>query len=118
MITVYGLKNCDTCRTALKWLTAEHIAHDFRDVRKDGVSEGDLRRWLEALGPDGLVNRRGATWRQLDEMEKLIRSDDELVQLVLQYPALIKRPVFVRDNVVLVGFKDEQKMALKAMSAT
>ncbi len=115
MITVYGLKNCDTCRSALKWLAAEAITYAFKDVRKDGVSEGDLRHWLKELGPDTLVNRRGTTWRQLDEIEKLVSSDDDLVQLVLKNPALIKRPVFVQGNTVIVGFKDEQKAAVKGL---
>ena len=50
MITVYGLKNCDTCRKALKWLEAEGIAHEFRDLRADGFDEEDVRRWLAAAG--------------------------------------------------------------------
>ncbi|NQV44102.1 MAG: Spx/MgsR family RNA polymerase-binding regulatory protein [Rhodospirillales bacterium] len=117
MITVYGLKNCDTCRIALKWLAAENIAHTFKDVRKDGVSEDDIRRWLKELGPDTLVNRRGTTWRQLDEMEKLVSSDDDLIQLLLKHPALIKRPVFEAGDAVIVGFKDEQKTAVKDLMA-
>ena len=113
MITVYGLKNCDTCRNAFKWLSAENIDHQFRDVRKDGLSEDDVRHWLRTVGPDTLVNRRGTTWRQLDEVEKFVSSDDDLTQLLLKHPALIKRPVFVVGDTVLVGFKDEQKAALK-----
>ncbi len=116
MITVFGLKNCDTCRKALKWLETENIAHEFKDVRKDGIGEQDVRHWLKAVGPDTLVNRRGTTWRQLDEVEKFVSSDDDLTQLILKYPALIKRPVFVSVDTVLVGFKDEQKSALLGYS--
>lgn len=113
MLTVYGLKNCDSCRNALKWLTVENIDHQFFDVRKGGLSGDNVRHWLKQVGPDTLVNRRGTTWRQLDETEKLVSSDEELTALLLKHPALIKRPVFVARDNVFVGFKDEQKAALK-----
>lgn len=114
MITVYGLKNCDTCRKALKWLEAEGIAFTFRDVRKDGLAEDDVRTWLGKTGPNILVNQRGTTWRQLDEVEKLVSSDEDLTALILKYPAIMKRPVFVKGDDVIVGFKNEQMQALKA----
>jgi len=113
MIFIHGLKNCDTCRSALKWLASENIDHEFRDVRKDGLSEDDIQHWLSEVGPDTLVNRRGTTWRQLDEVEKLVSSDEDLIELLLKYPALIKRPVFVAGEAVIVGFKDEQKATVK-----
>lgn len=108
MITVYGLKNCDTCRKALKWLDAESIAFEFRDVRKDGLAAEDVGNWLKQTGPDVLINQRGTTWRQLDEVEKFVSSDEELTALVLKHPAIMKRPVFVKGDAVIVGFKDEQ----------
>ncbi|MBT3556811.1 MAG: Spx/MgsR family RNA polymerase-binding regulatory protein [Rhodospirillales bacterium] len=109
---VYGLKNCDTCRAAIKWLDAEGITHQFRDVRKDGLDAGDVKNWLETMGADTLVNRRGTTWRQLDEADKAKTSDADLADLILRHPAIMKRPVFVTDTSVIVGFKDEQKAAL------
>ena len=112
MITVYGLKNCDTCRAALKWLDAEDIAYEFRDVRKDGLDAGDVKDWLGAVGADTLVNRRGTTWRQLSDADKAKTSAADLTDLILKYPAIMKRPVFVTDDAVIVGFKDEQKSAL------
>lgn len=112
MIDVYGLKNCDTCRKALKWLEAEGIEYRFLDVRKDGLDDKAVIQWLAAVGPDTLVNRRGTTWRNLDELETFVSSDDELAALILKYPAIVKRPVFIKDDQVIVGFKDEQKAAL------
>lgn len=114
MIRVYGLRNCDTCRKALKWLDAEGMAYDFHDVRKDGLNADDVLDWLKKTGPEILVNRRGTTWRNLSETEKLVSSDQELVTLLLANPAVIKRPVFVKGDAVIVGFKDEQKVALQA----
>jgi arsenate reductase len=113
MMIVYGLKNCDTCRSAIKWLKAEGIDHIFQDFRKDGLNANSIRCWLEAVGSDTLLNRRGTTWRKLDEVQKQFNSDQELINLLQEYPALIKRPVFENGTSVIVGFKDEQKTALK-----
>ena len=63
MLKVYGLKNCDTCRKALNWLQSENIEHQFLDIRKDGFSEVELKRWLSVLGHEQLINRRGTSWR-------------------------------------------------------
>ena len=63
MITIHGLKKCDTCRAALNWLQSEGLAHQFSDVRKDGVSEADMKAWVASLGWEALLNRRGTTWR-------------------------------------------------------
>jgi len=113
MITVYGLKNCDTCRKALKWLGAEGMAHQFHDIRNPAPDAETIGQWLAAAGPDVLVNRRGTTWRNLGETEKLVTTDAELTALLTEHPAVIKRPVFVKGDSVIVGFKDEQKAALR-----
>ena len=115
---VYGLKNCDTCRNAIKWLKAESIDHTFQDFRKDGLNADSIRCWLQAVGVDTLLNRRGTTWRNLDEAQKQFNSDQDLVTLILKHPALIKRPVFENAESVIVGFKDEQKTALKNLLAS
>ena len=113
MLTVFGLKNCDTCRNALKWLTQEGIEHVFHDLRKDGLTEGDLDNWIAALGWETLLNRRGTTWRKLDDATKASVDDASAQALMLEQPAMIKRPVFVVDGSVLCGFKDAEKAALK-----
>ena len=70
MITVYGLKNCDTCRKAMKWLDEQGLRHQFIDVRKDGVEEADITRWIDAVGWETLLNKRGTTWRGLGDAVK------------------------------------------------
>lgn len=118
MMIVYGLKNCDTCRKALKWLDSERIAYEFRDVRKDGLDLGDVQSWLATVGADTLINRRGTTWRQLDAADKSVTTDADLAALIVRHPAIMKRPVFVTGATgetgasTIVGFKDEQKAAL------
>ena len=103
MLTVYGIKQCDTCRKALKWLTAQGIEHRFHDFRVDGLSRDTLRDWLESSFADKLVNRRSTTWRQLTEAQRQSKGDD-LLDLLMEHPTLIKRPVFVTDRIAVVGF--------------
>ena len=67
MISIYGLKNCDTCRKALKWLEAEGIAHELKDIRADGFSDAQLDNWVATTGWETLLNRRGTTWRKLSD---------------------------------------------------
>ena len=103
MLTIYGIKQCDTCRKALKWLTAQGIEHRFHDFRVDGLSRDTLRDWLESSFADKLVNRRSTTWRQLTEAQRQSKGDD-LLDLLMEHPTLIKRPVFVTDRIAVVGF--------------
>ena len=113
--TVYGLKNCDTCRKARKWLDAEGIAHDFVDVRADGIDEPEIGRWAAAVGWESLINRRGTTWRGLSEADRAAAQGGEgATGLVAAHPALIKRPVFESGARVLIGFTDAVKAELKA----
>lgn len=115
MIVVSGLKSCDTCRKARAWLGAEGVEHRFHDLRADGLQEGQALRWLKAVGPDRLINRRGTTWRGLGEAERSVTDEAGQVALLVAHPALIKRPVFEHGDAVLVGFDDAARAALKAI---
>lgn len=107
MITVYGIKQCDTCRKALKWMEAQGIEHQFHDFCVDGLEKALLRGWLNSGFADQLVNRRSTTWRQLSDQQRAMQGDDQL-QLLLDNPTLIKRPVFVADDILAVGFKPQE----------
>ena len=115
MLTVYGLKNCDTCRNAIKWLNQEGINHVFHDVRKDGLSATEMSDWTDKIGWETLLNRRGTTWRKLDDEIKASIDESSAKALMLEQPAMIKRPVFVAGDVILCGFKDAEKTALKSL---
>lgn len=114
MVTVYGLKNCDTCRKALKWLDAEGVDHRFHDVRADGVSQDDIASWAGQAGWETLLNRRGTTWRGLADADREDVDESKAVALMAAHPALIKRPVFDIGGKVTVGFGDQSKDALKS----
>ena len=109
---LYGLKNCDSCRKARKWLDANDHEYEFIDVREDTPSVHTLKAWHEALG-DGILNRRGTTWRQLSANEQA-RAVDSLPALLQDHPALIKRPVLVNAAKLLCGFDENSwKKALE-----
>lgn len=110
---MYGLKNCDTCRKAMKWLESQGVAYEFMDVRKDGVSAAEIAAWAGNVGVESLLNRRGTTWRGLSDADKAKGEGEGAIALMAAHPALIKRPVFVRDGDVRVGFADEVREFLK-----
>lgn len=116
MITVYGLKNCDTCRKALTWLKAEKIAHHFVDFKTDGVSKADVTRFVKAVGAEKLLNKASTTWRSLGDEVKgdAPLTEAKAIALMVEHPALIKRPVFVGGATILSGFKEPEMKALKA----
>ena len=96
---VWGLKNCDTCRKAVKALEAAGHAFDYVDVRADGVDRADLERFHAVFG-EALVNKRSTTWRGLSEGE---RAGDPIALLV-QHPTLMKRPVIEDGDRLTLGW--------------
>lgn len=103
MLTVYGIKQCDTVRKALKWLDQQGINHQFHDFRTDGLQAGLLEDWLASEFTGKLVNRRSTTWRQLSDDQRQFEGE-ALLNLLMEHPTLIKRPVFVTDQIIAVGF--------------
>ena len=112
MIEVYGLNNCDTCRKARKWLTAEGVEHEFHDIRKANLDDKVIAGWAGKAGWETLLNRRGTTWRGLPAPDKESVDEASAVKLMAAHPALIKRPVFVMSGDVLVGFTAGVQKAL------
>lgn len=111
MITVYGIKQCDTCRKALRWLGEESVEHEFHDLRTDGLDADRVGRWLASPFAGQLVNRRSTTWRTLSEAEKT-SVGEALTALLLQHPTLIKRPVFTaNDGIIAIGFDAPRLLA-------
>ncbi|MDX1496545.1 MAG: Spx/MgsR family RNA polymerase-binding regulatory protein [Salinisphaeraceae bacterium] len=112
--TVYGIKACDTCRKAVRWLNEQGIEAQLYDLREDGLPKGLLTDWLRELGAESLVNRRSTTWRELDETqrEKAMGSDAE--SILLQHPTLIKRPLVQVNGQWVNGFSARQYETLFA----
>lgn len=111
MLTVYGIKSCDTCRRALRWLDANDIEYRFHDLRDDGIDRPTLARWVERVGWETLLNRRSLTWRNLDAAERDDPGSDKAISLMLEYPTLVKRPVIEADRFTAVGFSEKRLSA-------
>ena len=109
MITLYGIPNCDTVKKARTWLTERGVEYSFHDFKKQGVPTDQVDGWLKAVGWETLVNRKGTTWRKLDESERAAVVDNASAKaFVLANASVIKRPVVQwNDGTVTVGFDAE-----------
>lgn len=107
---VYGIKNCNTVKSALEWLRANGIPFEFHDFKSQGVSEEKLKSWIKQTGWERLVNRKGMTWRQLDENTKSkITNDSAAISLMSEKTSVIKRPLIEKDGKVLaLGFDEPE----------
>ena len=109
-ITVHGIPNCDTVKKARAWLDDHGVAYRFHDFRKDGLAPEKVDRWIAAGGWEPLVNRKGTTWRQLDERLRADVADAASARaLMLAQPSVIKRPVIEWPaGAVTVGFDPDR----------
>ncbi len=115
MIDVYGIKNCDTVKKARDWLEAEGIGYRFHDFKAEGLDAATAGRWIQILGRDTVLNRRGTTWRKLSPAQQVVSSDADAVTLVTAQPSLVKRPVIDTGKTLTAGFGDEQRQVLKSL---
>ncbi len=112
---LYGLKNCDTCKKAMKALDAAGMKIEFHDVREDGVTKAQLAKWAKAAGWEKLLNKSSTTWRGLDDADKDGITEKKALTLMAAHPTLIKRPIIENGPTqVFVGWsKDVQDKVLK-----
>ena len=102
--TVFGIRNCDTMKKAFAWLEANGVAYAFVDYKKAGVAQGRLPDWNGRAGWQKLLNTRGLMWKKLSDAERADVDEAKALQLMAQYPSLIKRPVVEAGGALLVGF--------------
>ncbi len=108
MNILYGIPNCDTIRKAKKWLTAAGVEFQFHDFRKDGLESSQLQQWIDQVGWEVLLNKRGTTWRQIPAEQKASIDETSAIALLLEHPAMIKRPVLESNGLsqIEVGFSE------------
>jgi arsenate reductase len=104
MVTIYGIKNCETMKKSFAWCDARGVEFVFHDYKKQGVDRDRLDQWCQHLGWKSLVNMRGTTWRKLTPEQHAISTQEEAVALMLEHPSLIKRPIVETGTQLLVGF--------------
>ncbi|MET0220331.1 MAG: ArsC family reductase [Tardiphaga sp.] len=107
MITIYGIKNCDTMKKARAWLDGHGVAYSFHDYKTAGIDQATLQRWAKQAGWEVLLNRAGTTFRKLDDSSKQDLDEAKAIALMCEQPSMIKRPVLDIDGKLLVGFKPE-----------
>lgn len=107
MIKVYGLKNCSTCVKAQKWLEAQGKAFEFIDYRAQPVAPETILAWATQVSWAKLINKASTSWRALSDEQKQASSDEQFLALVAEHPTLIKRPVLVEQERIVLGFKPE-----------
>jgi len=112
MTTLYGIRNCDTMRKARRWLDGHGVDYAYHDLRSDGLERTMLQDWMAALGWEALLNRRGTTWRRLPETVRAAINREVAADLMVEHPAIIRRPVLEHDGQLYVGFSSDRYRAI------
>ena len=105
-MVIFGIKNCDTVKKARRWLDANDVDFTFHDFRQEGLKQETIEVWLRKVSWETLLNKRGMTWRQLDDPRKEQMNETIAIELMLENPTLIKRPVMTVNDDCFVGFKE------------
>jgi arsenate reductase (glutaredoxin) len=102
--TIYGIKNCDTMKKAFAWLDSHGVPYAFHDYKTAGIDADHLKAWSKQVGWEVLLNTRGTTWRKLTPAQQEKIDEAKAIQLMIENPSLIKRPVLDTGKELLVGF--------------
>ena len=116
MIELYGIPNCDTMKKARRWLDDHGIEYRFHDYKKEGVDEARLRAWADRVGWETLLNRRGMMWRKLPAGVRESIDEASAMKIMRETPSIIKRPVLVDGDRILVGFSEDSYSTLLEQS--
>ena len=112
-VTLYGIPNCDQVKKARNWLEAHHVEYAFHDFKKRGLSAGLARGWIDAAGVERVINRKGTTWRALDDTRKAMADKPPgALSLVTDNPSLVKRPVLESGGKLTIGFDPDTYASL------
>jgi arsenate reductase len=112
LVTIYGIKNCDTMKKARAWLDKNGIDYAFHDYKTAGIDRERLERWVKKVGWETLLNRAGTTFKKLPDRDKNGVGETKAIALMLKQPSMIKRPVLdAGGGKLLVSFKPEQYAA-------
>ncbi len=108
MLTVYGIKSCDTCRKARKYFAENDIEFRFHDVRDDGLDIQMLERWSGRIDWTKLLNKQSLTWRKIPEVDRSGMGESKAFALMIENPTLVKRPVLESETFIAVGFSEKR----------
>ncbi len=114
-VTLYGIKTCDTIRKARRWLTDQSIEFTFHDFRSAGLDKSQLSQWADELGWELLLNKRSTTWKNLAPDIKESMGRHSALDIMLEQPTIIKRPILDLGNKRVVGFSEQNYRAVFAL---
>ena len=104
MITLYGIKNCDTVKKARRWLEQHDVDYTFHDFREDGIDRSAVAEWIGELGWESVVNKRSTSWKALDESVRNGMDEASAVSAIMDQPTLVKRPLLDTGAERFTGF--------------
>lgn len=110
MITLYAIPNCNTVKKARSWLAENNIEYNFHNYKKLGVDKATLQQWVDELGWEVIINRKGMTWRKLDEAIRESMDADKAIDIMLENQSIIKRPLIIKDDKKILGFNENDYM--------
>lgn len=105
---VYGIPNCGSVKKARVLLEEQGKSYEFIDFKKQPPSTQLINTWVSEAGLERVLNKRGTTWRKLDDVQKAQTQQSDLIELMAQQPSLIKRPIIETGTTLLVGFDAEK----------
>jgi arsenate reductase len=107
ILTLHGIKACDTMKKARDWLDARGLAYRFHDYKAVGIDKATLEAWSAKVGWEVLLNRSGTTFRKLPDADRAGLDQARAIALMAAQPSMIKRPVLDADGELIVGFKPD-----------
>jgi Spx/MgsR family transcriptional regulator len=115
MLKIYGIKNCSTMKKAFDLLNELGLAYEFHDYKKQAVDAATVKAWLDAKGADLILNKKGTTWKKLNEAEQqaALASEANLIETLTAHSSMIKRPVLQTEQGLIVGFDEQAYRNLK-----
>jgi len=104
---IYGISNCDTVKKAKNWLDKHNIDYQFHDFRQQGLDKKIIDGWLKTVAWDKILNKRSTSWRNLDPSIQQTINKSNVVDLLIENPTLIKRPVMDVNDTITIGFNSD-----------
>ena len=110
MLTIYGIKNCDTMKKAFTALEQAGLTYTFHDYKKQSIDADTLSKRLDTVGQEVILNKKGTTWKKLtpEQQTYALENQTQLIETLIASPSMIKRPVLDTGNGLIVGFNAEQ----------
>jgi arsenate reductase len=112
MITLYGIKNCDTVKKASKWLEQHNIEYQLHDFKKQALTSDLLTEFVKLSDWSLLLNKRSTSFRNLPENIKNNLTDEIIFTAVIEQPTLLKRPLLPLNGQLNLGFSAQKYLAL------